>query len=78
MSILDTYLKNFQPCFTQHEFFKYPKLHILHNYHEKYPLNVGTILQGSVCFKKSFSYQKDNCINKDKCLDISKISQKGT
>ena len=38
---------------------------MLHNIMKKIPLYVGTMLQGHVCFKKSFSYYKDNCIKKD-------------
>ena len=47
MTILHTFLKNVQPHFAWDEkYLKYLKLHILHNYHKKCPLNVGTMLQG--------------------------------
>ena len=77
MTILDTYLKNFQPRFTRHEFFLNISSCTFCTIIIKSPLNVGTMLQGHVCLKKSFSYQH-SCTNKDQCLNISKISQKGT
>ena len=47
LTILDTYLKNFQPRFTQHDYFKNPKLHILHNYHKKMSTQPGDHFAGA-------------------------------
>ena len=47
MTILDTYLENVQPHFAWHEFFKYSKLHILHNYHTKMSTQRGDHVAGA-------------------------------